>query len=139
MTTEPSAPAEAQIGKPKVVAKPWGQELWFARTDHYAGKILTIKKGRRLSLQYHERKHEVQYVDSGRIKVTLGSSDRPDEYREVIAGPGTVIVLPPGAVHRMEALEDARLFEVSTPELEDIVRLDDDYGRAGPDDSPTDP
>jgi len=139
MTTEPSAPAEAQISKPRVVPKPWGEELWFARTDRYAGKILTIKKGRRLSLQYHERKHEVQYVDSGRIKVTLGSSDRPGEYREVIAGPGTVIVLPPGAVHRMEALEDARLFEVSTPELEDIVRLDDDYGRAGTDDSPTDP
>ncbi|MCI0839659.1 MAG: hypothetical protein J4O00_08540, partial [Chloroflexi bacterium] len=77
MTTEPSAPAEAQIGKPRVVPKPWGEELRFARTDRYAGKILTIKKGHRLSLQYHERKHEVQYVDSGRIKFTLGSSDRP--------------------------------------------------------------
>ena len=139
MTIEPSAPAEAQIGKPKIVPKPWGEELCFARTDRYAGKILTIKKGHRLSLQYHERKHEVQYVDSGRIRFTLGSSDRPGDYRELIAGPGTVVVLPPGAVHRMEALEDARLFEVSTPELEDIVRLDDDYGRAGTNDGPTDP
>ncbi len=139
MTKEPSAPGEAQIGRPKVVPKPWGEELWLAHTDRYAGKILTVKKGHRLSLQYHERKHEVQYVDSGRIKYTLGSSDRPGDYREVIVEPGTVVVLPPGAVHRMEALEDARFFEVSTPELDDVVRLDDDYGRAGTSDRPTDP
>lgn len=134
MTNDPSNPGEAQIGKPTIVPKPWGEEIWFARTDHYVGKILTVKKGHRLSLQYHERKHEVQYVDSGRVKYTLGSSDRPGDYREVIVGPGTVVVLPPGAVHRMEALEDARFFEVSTPELEDIVRLDDDYGRTGTND-----
>ncbi len=126
-----TVPGEAQIGKPKIVPKPWGEELWLAHTDRYAGKILTVKKGHRLSLQYHEHKHEVQYIDTGRVKYTLGSSDRPGDYREVIAGPGTVVVLPPGAVHRMEALEDARFFEVSTPELEDVVRLDDDYGRAG--------
>ena len=134
MTNEPSAPGEAQTGKPRVVPKPWGEEIWFGHTDRYAGKILTVKKGHRLSLQYHERKHETQYIDSGRIKYTLGSSDRPGDYHEVIAGPGTVITLPPGAVHRMEALEDARLIEVSTSELEDIVRLDDDYGRAGTND-----
>ena len=139
MTIEPSAPGEAQIGKPKVVPKPWGEELWLARTDRYAGKIITIKKGHRLSLQYHERKHEAHYLDSGRIKYTLGSSDRPGDYHEMIAEPGTVVVLPPGTVHRMEALEDVRLFEVSTPELEDVVRLDDDYGRAGTNDCPTDP
>jgi len=135
-TIESSALGEAQIANPKIVPKPWGEELWLAHTDRYAGKILTIKKGCRLSLQYHERKHEVQYVDSGRVKYTLGSSDRPGDYRELIAGPGTVVVLPPGAVHRLEALEDTRLFEVSTPELEDIVRLDDDYGRAGTSDGP---
>jgi len=134
MTIEPSAPGEAQIGKPKVVPKPWGEELLFSCTDRYAGKIIIIKKGHRLSLQYHERKHEAHYLDSGRIKYTLGSSDRPGDYREVIAEPGTVVVLPPGTVHRMEALEDVRLFEVSTPELEDVVRLDDDYGRAGTND-----
>jgi mannose-6-phosphate isomerase-like protein (cupin superfamily) len=139
MTSEPrptgrqaAAPGEAQIGRPKVVPKPWGEELWLAHTDRYAGKILAVKKGHRLSLQYHERKHEVQYIDSGRIKYTLGSSDRPGEYREFVAEAGTVVVLPPGTVHRMEALEDARFFEVSTPELDDIVRLEDDYGRAGP-------
>ncbi|TMB70543.1 MAG: cupin [Chloroflexi bacterium] len=115
----------------KVVPKPWGEERWLAHTDRYAGKLLILKKGHRLSLQYHERKHETQYVDSGRIKYTLGSVDRPGEYEEVIAPAGTTVTLPPGAIHRMEALEDSRFFEVSTPELTDVVRLEDDYGRAG--------
>ncbi len=111
--------------------KPWGEERLLAHNGRYAGKVLVLNRGHRLSLQYHERKHEVQYIESGRIKYTLGSTDRPGEYREVTAGPGTVLVLPPGAVHRLEALEDARIFEVSTPELDDVVRLDDDYGRTG--------
>ena len=114
---------EAHITAPenvKVVPKPWGEERWLAHTDRYAGKLLILKKGHRLSLQYHEQKHETQYVDSGRIK-----------YEEVIAPAGTTVMLPPGAIHRMEALEDSRFFEVSTPELTDVVRLDDDYGRAG--------
>lgn len=115
----------------KVVPKPWGEERWLAHTDRYAGKLLILKKGHRLSLQYHEHKHETQYVDSGRIKYTLGSVDRPDEYEEFIAEAGTAVMLPPGAIHRMEALEDSRFFEVSTPELTDVVRLDDDYGRKG--------
>jgi len=125
---------EAVITSPegvKVVPKPWGEERWLAHTDRYAGKLLVLKKGHRLSLQYHERKHETQYVDYGRIKYTLGSVDRPDEYRELIAEAGTTVMLPPGAIHRMEALEDSRFFEVSTPELTDVVRLDDDYGRTG--------
>jgi mannose-6-phosphate isomerase-like protein (cupin superfamily) len=113
----------------KVVPKPWGEERWLAHTDRYAGKILILKKGHRLSLQYHEKKHEVQYVDSGRIKYTLGSVDEPGVFEEVIAEPGTTVLLPPGAIHRMEALEDSRFFEVSTPELEDVVRIEDDYGR----------
>ncbi len=115
----------------KIVPKPWGEERWLAHTDRYAGKILILKKGHRLSLQYHRKKHEVQYVDSGRIKYTLGSVDRPGEYEEVIVEAGATVLLPPGAIHRMEALEDSRFFEVSTPELDDVVRLDDDYGRAG--------
>jgi mannose-6-phosphate isomerase len=135
MTTEPvrPAPREATVIPAEgvaVVPKPWGEERWFARTEHYAGKILILKKGHRLSLQYHEEKHEVQYVESGRIRYTLGSIDRPGEYDEMTVEAGTTVVLPPGAIHRMEALEDARFFEVSTPELEDIVRLEDDYGRA---------
>jgi len=118
-------------GDVRIVPKPWGEERWLAHTDRYAGKLLILKKGHRLSLQYHQRKHEVQYVDSGRIKYTLGSIDRPGEYREVTVEAGSTVTLPPGAIHRMEALEDARFFEVSTPELDDVVRLDDDYGRAG--------
>jgi mannose-6-phosphate isomerase len=125
---------DAEVTRPeavKVVPKPWGEERWLAHTDRYAGKLLILRKGHRLSLQYHERKHETQYVDSGRIKYTLGSVDRPGEYEELIAEAGTTVMLPPGAVHRMEALEDSRFFEVSTPELTDVVRLEDDYGRAG--------
>ena len=130
----PSSSRDAEVTRPeavKVVPKPWGEERWLAHTDRYAGKLLILRKGHRLSLQYHERKHETQYVDSGRIKYTLGSIDRPGEYEEFIAEAGTTVMLPPGAVHRMEALEDSRFFEVSTPELTDVVRLEDDYGRAG--------
>ena len=65
------------------------------------------------------------------MRYTLGNSESPAEYREAVAEAGAVIVLPPGAVHRMEALEDSEIFEVSTPELDDVVRLDDDYGRTG--------
>lgn len=137
MPSEPlstaNAAREATViapGQGTVVPKPWGEERWLAHTDRYAGKLLILKKGHRLSLQYHERKHEVQYVQSGRIKYTLGSIDRPGDYREEIVGPGTTVVLPPGTIHRMEALEDACFFEVSTPELEDVVRIEDDYGRA---------
>jgi len=129
----PSSSRDAEVTLPeavKVVPKPWGEERWLAHTDRYAGKLLILRKGHRLSLQYHERKHETQYVDSGRIKYTLGSVDRPGEYEELIAEAGTTVMLPPGAVHRMEALEDSRFFEVSTPELTDVVRLEDDYGRA---------
>ena len=125
---------EASIIRPpdiRVVPKPWGEEHWIAHTDRYAGKLLILKKGHRLSLQYHERKHEVQYLESGRIKYTLGTADNPAECRDVVVEAGSVITLPPGSVHRMEALEDARIFEVSTPELDDVVRIEDDYGREG--------
>lgn len=129
-----AAPAEASVLRPdevKRVKKPWGEEIWIAQTDRYAGKLLYLNKGHRLSLQYHERKHEVQYLESGRVRYTVGSSKEPGTYREFVAEPGTVVVLPPGAVHRMEALEDSRFFEVSTPELDDVVRIEDDYGREG--------
>lgn len=120
----------------KIVRKPWGEEHWLAHTDRYAGKILILKKGHRLSLQYHRQKHEVQYIDSGLIKYTLGSVEQSGQYEEIVLEAGTTVELPPGAVHRMEALEDSRVFEVSTPELEDVVRLDDDYGRTGQSDAP---
>jgi mannose-6-phosphate isomerase len=115
-------------GEVKIVPKPWGEERWLAVTDRYAAKLLFIQKGKRLSLQYHERKHETQYLQSGRLRYTLDGT-------EMIAEPGTTIILPPGTVHRMEALEDACIFEVSTPELDDVVRIEDDYGRKGTSDA----
>lgn len=114
-----------------IVPKPWGEEWWLAHESGYAAKVLIVKKGKRLSLQYHERKHETQFVESGRLKYTLGDATRPGDNRELIVEAGSVIVLPPGSVHRMEALEDSRIFEVSTPELDDVVRIEDDYGREG--------
>lgn len=113
----------------KIVPKPWGEERWLAHTDRYAGKILVIKKGHRLSLQYHKVKHEAQYIDRGRLKYTLGSADEPERLEERIVEAGTVVTLPPGTVHRLEALEDSRIFEFSSPELDDVVRLQDDYKR----------
>ena len=129
MTQDPisNVRAEAAITTPdslKIVPKPWGEEHWLACTDRYAAKLLIIRKGQRLSLQYHERKHETQYVEAGRVRYTLNGS-------ELIAEPGTTIDLPPGTVHRMQALEDSRIFEVSTLDLDDVVRLEDDYGREG--------
>jgi mannose-6-phosphate isomerase-like protein (cupin superfamily) len=114
-----------------VVPKPWGEEWWLADDERYVSKLLIVKKGHRLSLQYHERKHETQFVEAGRLKYTLGDAERPGDHREVIIEAGSVIVLPPGSVHRLEALEDSRIFEVSTPEVDDIVRIEDDYGREG--------
>ena len=114
-----------------VVPKPWGEEWWLAQDGRYAAKVLVVKKGHRLSLQYHETKHETQFVESGRLKYTLGEAGRPETHKELIVEAGSVIVLPPGSVHRLEALEDSRIFEVSTPETDDIVRVEDDYGRQG--------
>lgn len=104
------------------VTKPWGREIWWANTPAYAAKRLEIGAGAALSLQYHERKHETLLVQSGRVLLQLG-----EQSREV--GPGWVAVVPPGTVHRMAALSDAVVLEVSTPELDDVVRLEDRYGR----------
>lgn len=114
---------------PGTKLKPWGREIWFAATSRYAGKILELKKGHRFSLQYHEKKEETQYVYSGKIRFTYG--DSPDQLQEKILEPGAVIHIHPGMIHRVEALEDTQIFEVSTPELNDVVKLSDDYGRSG--------
>lgn len=107
-----------------VVEKPWGQEIIFACTLQYAGKILQIRRGERLSLQYHKHKHETMYIYDGLIRLTKAGI-------EMIAGKGSQpIEITPGTEHRIEALDDTVIFEVSTPELDDIVRLEDDYGRA---------
>jgi mannose-6-phosphate isomerase-like protein (cupin superfamily) len=116
------------------VEKPWGYELHFARTDRYCGKVLFVRAGESLSLQYHEVKDETLYLQSGRADVTLGSSTGSLEVVE--AEPGAAFHLAPGTVHRITAIDDATFLEVSTPELEDVVRLEDRYGRAR--EAPTD-
>lgn len=110
------------------VDKPWGYELRFVRTDRYAGKILFIKAGSQLSLQYHEKKDEAFYVQSGRLELVLGHRD---QQKVVPMQPGESHHITPGTVHRFRAVTDTLLFEVSTPELEDVVRIEDDYGRKG--------
>lgn len=110
------------------VPKPWGEELVFAHTAHYAGKILRIRAGESLSLQYHERKDETIYLHEGSLRLLL-PDDAPSR-RDRTLSPGESQHLPPGTRHRLEALTDCVVFEVSTPELDDVVRLEDRYGRA---------
>ncbi len=113
----------------KVVDKPWGHESWFAQAPAYVGKILFIKKGHRLSKQYHRQKHETIYTLKGRYLMEVGTQKRT---RLKVMAEGSVIELKPGTVHRMEAkFGDVTLVEVSTPEVWDVVRLEDDYGRKG--------
>ncbi|HKP52149.1 MAG TPA: cupin domain-containing protein [Chloroflexia bacterium] len=113
---------ESPLEAPKVVEKPWGREIWYAHTEHYAGKVLHVKAGHRLSLQKHRVKEETLYLLSGKVRLTYG--DAIHDWR-----PGQFVHIPPGTVHRFEAIEDAVLLEVSTPFLEDVVRLEDDYAR----------
>ncbi len=126
-TAAPMRDGEREVagrGEPRIVDKPWGREVWYAHTDRYAGKVLEVEKGHVLSLQKHVVKHETMLLQSGRMLFTLN-----DEAFEWL--PGEVVAIPPGNVHRMEALEDSVILEVSTPELDDLVRLEDRYGRAG--------
>jgi mannose-6-phosphate isomerase len=111
----------------KTVEKPWGGEVWVAVTDQYALKIITINKGQRSSLQYHQKKHEHIYIDRGRVKAELEGPD--GTLATHLCGPGTIIENAPGKRHRLEALEDTRLIEVQTPFLDDVVRVQDDYQR----------
>lgn len=114
---------------PRRVPKPWGEELIWALTDRYCGKVITIETGRRLSLQYHERKDEAILVTRGRLRLLLENDRGEDEIREL--GPGEGAHVPVGRRHRYEAIERVELVEVSTPELDDVVRLQDDFGREG--------
>jgi len=114
---------------PRRVPKPWGYEIWYAQTDLYAGKILHVERGHRLSLQYHERKDESSYLLSGRVLLVQGPT--ADEVQERELGPGAVWRNLPGQVHTIEALEDSDVLEVSTPQLDDVVRITDPYGREG--------
>jgi mannose-6-phosphate isomerase-like protein (cupin superfamily) len=111
------------------VDKPWGHEIIWAQTDRYVGKLLFIEKGRRLSLQYHERKDESIYVVRGRMALHLADASGTLRVHEL--GPGDHRRIPTGRTHRFEALEDLEVMEVSSPELDDVVRVEDDFGREG--------
>lgn len=113
--------------KIQIKLKPWGKEIWFAHTDKYAGKILCVKKGHRLSLQYHEKKSETQYLYKGKIRLTYGKNAQ--RLKTKILKSGDKFDIPTYTIHRIEALENSEIFEVSTPELTDVVRLADDYHR----------
>lgn len=113
----------------RYVEKPWGGELIWAHTDKYVGKILSIKAGEKLSLQYHEIKDETILVLSGRLKLEYYlDGDAP---AWVVLTPSEGFHIPTGMRHRMIAIDDVTVAEVSTPELDDVVRLVDDYGRVG--------
>jgi mannose-6-phosphate isomerase len=112
------------------VEKPWGHELIWAVTDIYVGKVLFVKAGHSLSLQFHREKDESWFVQSGRAKLELGEAGESVLKEEVIAA-GAAFRYPPGTVHRVTAIEDTTILEVSTPQLDDVVRLEDAYGREG--------
>lgn len=112
----------------KRVPKPWGYELIFAKTERYVGKILHINRGESLSLQYHEIKEETLFVVAGELKLTI---EVDGDRRDLNLRAGEAFHIVPRMIHRMEAIEDTDVAEVSTPELDDVVRLEDRYGRTG--------
>jgi len=114
---------------PRRVDKPWGWELVWAETEHYAGKLLFVRAGEALSLQLHEVKEESWLVQEGRARLEIGARD--EELDELEIGPGDAFHLRPGTLHRLTAIEDTLVIEVSTPHLDDVVRLGDRYGREG--------
>ncbi len=116
------------LTQPVRVDKPWGHELIWAHTGRYVGKILHVKAGHALSLQYHERKDETIHLLTGRMKFEAGPS--VEALAEVPLETGGSYHVTPGTVHRMTAITDVDILEASTPELDDVVRLQDRYGRA---------
>jgi mannose-6-phosphate isomerase-like protein (cupin superfamily) len=116
--------------EPRRVEKPWGWELIWAHADDYVGKILFVRAGESLSLQFHNEKDESWYVESGRAELELGDAGQTVLNKEIV-GEGASFRYRPGTVHRVTALEDTTILEVSTPHLDDVVRLEDRYGREG--------
>lgn len=113
----------------QTVIKPWGSEYIYAHTAQYVGKVLNINPGCRLSRQYHEKKDESFWVLKGAMTLEVGYPGE-DNFETMIMGPGNSFHCPPGTVHRMIAGTDGcEVAEVSTPELDDVVRIDDDYDR----------
>ena len=123
------------LHSPKIVEKPWGREIWYAEQSAYAGKVLEVKSGHRLSLQYHERKTETLFLLSGRVNLVfrpLAPGEDPTAIlpvEPIVWSAGQALHVPSRSIHRFEALEDSVLLEVSTPDLTDVVRLQDDYQR----------
>ena len=111
----------------KIIEKPWGKEEVIENNEHYMVKKLTMWKGHRCSLQYHNQKKETIYVLSGQLKIHSGPSE--NELTVKIYGPNDTITLLPGTIHRMEGVEDCVYLEASTPQMEDVVRIQDDYNR----------
>jgi len=122
--------ARSRFGvSPRRVEKPWGWELVWAEADAYVGKLLFVRAGEALSLQYHEVKDESWLVHEGRARLELGEVGGDLDAIEI--APGDAFRFRPGTVHRVTALEDTLVVEVSTPFLDDVVRLEDRYGRQG--------
>ena len=115
------------MGEMTKVEKPWGYELHWAKTDRYVGKLIHVNAGHALSLQYHHRKDETIYLHSGRLLFEIGDDGKNLSRHEM--RPGERVHITPKTIHRMTAIEDSDIFEVSTPELDDVVRLEDRYGR----------
>lgn len=111
------------------VDKPWGYELRFAITDKYLGKVIHVNRGEALSLQYHDRKDETLLIKSGVMDLEL--EDASGQMVTHRMTEGDVVRILPGRKHRMTAIEDMEFFEVSSPEITDVVRLEDRYGREG--------
>lgn len=116
--------------EPERIEKPWGWELLWAHAETYVGKLLHVRAGHALSLQFHNEKDESWYVLEGRAELEMGAPGDPIPASEVV-GPGAAFRIRPGTVHRVRAVEDTLILEVSTPHLDDIVRLEDRYGRIG--------
>lgn len=123
----PERPTGARF-RAQRIEKPWGHEVLWAWTDRYVGKILHVRRGESLSLQFHREKDETMSVLTGRVRIETGAEGEPLVPHEM--GPGDCLRLAPGTRHRVEAIEDSDLLEVSTPQLDDVVRLQDRYGRA---------
>jgi len=115
------------VSVPKRTDKPWGYELLIAHQDSYVGKILFVRAGESLSLQYHERKDETIFLHTGSAEVLVGEDE--NSLTNIHLEAGKSIYLKPRTIHRLTALEDCTFFEVSTTELDDVVRLEDKYGR----------
>ena len=109
------------------INKPWGSEVWLDVNDYFAVKFLLVRKGHKLSKQYHKYKYEFLYLISGKIKVTLNNKTKVLRSKKFIQN--SKITIKPNEIHRIEGIEDSIILEVSTPQLDDVIRLEDDYGR----------